>query len=121
MPSSSSFCAMISLSSTENETASPCVPSRSVVSNVWMRMELLGDRRGLLLLRYAFLLLLFQERHHLPEFFAHALDRLLARCLAHGQELVTASLVFLNPLAGELAGLNLGQDLLHLLACLAGD
>src|SRR5438309_1426851 len=34
MPSSSSFRAMASLSSTDSEIPSPCVPSRRVVSNV---------------------------------------------------------------------------------------
>src|SRR3984957_2807163 len=87
-----------------------------------MRMKLLGDRRGLLLLRYAFLLLLLaQERHHLPELFAHPLDWLLVACLPHRKEFVTAGLVLFDPLFGELAGLNLREDLLHLLASLGGD
>src|SRR5579859_2911810 len=34
MPNSSSLAAINNLSSTENETASPCVPSRNVVSKV---------------------------------------------------------------------------------------
>src|SRR5580704_7593117 len=113
---------MISLSSTENETASPCVPSRSVVSNVWMRMELLGYRGGFLLLRYAFLLLfLAQERHHLPEFFAHSLHGLIMASLAQREEFVTAGLVFFDPFARELPGLNLRQDLFHLFARLGGN
>src|SRR5271168_2781092 len=113
---------MISLSSTEIETASPCVPSRSDVSKVWMRMELLGDRGGFLLLRYALLLLfLAQESHHLPEFLANPFDWLIMCRLPHREELMAARLVFADPFLGKLAGLNLGQNLLHFLACLSGD
>src|SRR6516162_58981 len=99
MPSSSSFCAMISLSSTEKETASPCVPSRRVVSNVKIfimhhapecrksgpRLLLRGQRR---VLRYPRFLLLFKERHHLAQFAAHLFDLQVAPGLAHLEKLL---------------------------------
>src|SRR5450432_1199569 len=112
MPSSSSFWAITSLSSIEKETASPCVPSRSVVSKVWMRIRL-ALRSGRFL-RDAGLLSLFQEWHHFAEFTAHLLDLGIARRVAHMQKLVTAGLVLRNPLARELAGLDLRQNLFHL-------
>src|SRR5215469_15261189 len=114
MPSSSSFCAMISLSSTEKETDSPCVPSRRVVSNVKIFIGLRLGRFGYLVLRYACLFFLLQERHHRTQFRAHLLDRLIAGLVAHGQELLAAGLVLFDPLAGEFPRLDLGEDLLHL-------
>src|SRR5271170_5131476 len=79
------------------------------------------DRRSLLLLRYAFLLLfLAQERHHLPEFFADALYGLIVARLAQREKFVAAGLVFFNPFLGELPGLNLRQNLFHFLARLSG-
>src|SRR5579871_2102334 len=115
MPSSSSFCAMMSLSSTEKEMDSPCVPSRRVVSKVEIFISTPNQRNeglaaprssiaapkcsrpsaggrltigrrttscpalfGLLLrggrlrlLRHPRFLLLFQERHHFPQFTAY--------------------------------------------------
>src|SRR5258707_1319330 len=120
MPSSSSFCAMTSLSSTENETDSPCVPSRSVVSKVKIFILLFGGQSRLLL-RHSYFLLLFQEGHHLAKLAANLLDRLLARGIAHGQKLLAAGLVLLNPLPGELTLLDFGQDLAHFGARLLVD
>src|SRR5271166_4733636 len=127
---------MTSLSSTENEMASPCVPSRSVVSNVEIFINTslrvavaseppLPDGRGsvpepLFFRRYGrifrhagFFLLALQEGHHLAEFAAHLFHLLIAPGFAHGQEFLAAGLVLLHPLAGKLAGLDLGEDLLH--------
>src|SRR5262249_32943884 len=73
------------------------------------------------LLRYAYFFLLLEERHHLPQLTADGFDRLITRLFAHGKELVASGLVLLNPLTGELAGLNLLEDLLHLGAGLVGD
>src|ERR1700676_3396350 len=64
--------------------------------------------------RYSYVLLLFQERHHLAELGADLLHLLVLRRFAHGQELVAAALVFGDPSFGEFAGLNLRQNLLHL-------
>src|SRR5579884_184659 len=103
MPSSSSLRAITSLSSTVNETASPCVPSRSVVSNVKIRMCQLSvaSRRwsvgGYRFLRYAGFLLFLQECHHFAQLAADALDRLVARRFAHGQEVLAAGLVLVDP------------------------
>src|SRR5438105_10086250 len=99
MPSSSSFCAMTSLSSTENETDSPCVPSRSVVSKVKIFMASNLGRRNRLphLLRYTYFFLLLEERHHGAQFAADALDELVARFFAHVQKLLTARLVLVDP------------------------
>src|SRR5690242_14171853 len=119
---------MTSLSSTEKETASPCVPSRSVVSKVWIRIcflsqaetcaTLLGDRRRLLFLRDAGFLPFLQECHHLAQLAAHSLDVGIARGFAHRQELVTPGFVLVDPFASELTGLNLAQNLFHLIASL---
>ena len=109
---------MSSLSSTENETDSPWVPSRRVVSKV--KIFIISRRpwpRGgasALFLRYSGFFLLLQERHHLAQFAAHFFDGLIAGSFAHGQELVAAGFVFVDPLAREFAGLDFGQDLLHL-------
>src|ERR1039457_3415303 len=112
---------MISLSSNEKETASPWVPSRRVVSNVKMRM--IVARGWWLVLRGgcrhgvgwdAGFLSLFQKCHHFAELAADALDRLIAGGLAHGEEILAAGFVLPDPFAGELAGLDLGQDLAHL-------
>src|SRR5215831_16298053 len=98
MPSSSSFWAMTSLSSTEKEMDSPWVPSRSVVSKVEIFIISLGrgdaetrrkTRRkpalcslrlpprlcvsasSFLAYGYTDFFLLFEERHHFAELAAH--------------------------------------------------
>src|SRR5580704_2457544 len=120
MPSSSSFWAMAILSSTENETASPCVPSLSVVSKVWMRILFLSGCR-FFFLRHAGFLAFFEERHHLAQLLADGFNRSICSLGAQRIELVAARLVFRDPLAGKLDGLNLGKDLAHFLARLVGD
>ena len=106
---------MISLSSTENETASPCVPSRSVVSNVWMRIyflyvfnEVHGTQECVRYLTAAAscscgtpssFFFLLRNVIICAEFFAHALDWLIVAGLPHREELVTAGLVFVDPFA----------------------
>src|SRR5271154_414757 len=107
---------MTSLSSTENETASPCVPSRRVVSKVWIRIMLLGAGGGLLFFRHTRLFLLFQKWHHLAQLAAYFFYRLILGRAAHRQELVTPGLVLMNPLAREMAGADLSQNLFHLCA-----
>src|SRR5450432_2724657 len=102
----------MSLSSTENETASPCVPSRSVVSKVKIFITDLLDAGGGFL-RYAGLLFLLEERHHFAELPAHLFDRLVGGGFAHGEEFLAARFVFRHPILGELAGLDLFEDFLH--------
>src|SRR5258706_2684037 len=116
MPSSSSFCAMTSLSSTEKETASPWVPSRRVVSKVWIRIMFNSQAKARATLRDAGFLSLFQERHHLAQLGANFFDLRFLGAFAHSQEVVSAALVLINPLFRELAGLNLRQNLFHLVA-----
>src|SRR5205823_2192051 len=113
MPSSSSFCAMISLSSTEKEMDSPCVPSRRVVSKVKIFI--------FLPYRYPDLFLLLEERHHFAQLAAHGLDGLGLRGGAHGEEVLAPGLVLFNPLPGEFARLNLRQNLSHFGARLLVD
>src|SRR5271157_2242460 len=118
MPSSSSFCAMTSLSSTEKETDSPCVPSRSVVSNVKI---FTGHGALCRFRRHASFLLLLQERHHLAQFFPHRFDGLVAGRFAHGQKVLPAGAVLFDPLPRKFAGLDLGEDLPHFGARLLVD
>src|SRR5579863_118881 len=116
MPSSSSFCAMMSLSSTEKETASPCVPSRRVVSKVKIFIKIERGqawRPAALRYGYAYFFFLLEEGHHFAEFAAHFFHGLVLGGGAHGEELVAAGFVFVDPLAGEFAGLDFGQDALH--------
>src|SRR5260370_6079374 len=126
MPSSSSFCAMTSLASTEKETASPWVPSRRVVSKVWIRImlhqiKLKPTQAGMPVLRDSGFLSFFQERHHLAQLGADFFNLGFLGAFAHCQEFVTSALVLVNPLFSELAGLNLRQDLFHLVARLLVD
>src|SRR5260370_26659292 len=126
MPSSSSFCAMTSLASTEKETASPWVPSRRVVSKVWIRImlnqiKIKPTQEGMPVLRDSGFLSFFQERHHLAQLGANFFDLGFLGALTHCQEFVTAVLVLVNPLFRELTGLNLRQNLLHLVARLLID
>src|SRR5262249_49247518 len=108
------------LSSAEKLTASPCVPSRNVVSNVNTRIT--GPWRlapgRLSSRRYARLLFLLQERHHLPQFRADLLDGLILLGFPNRQELLAAGLVLVHPFTSELPRLDLLQDLLHLRASL---
>src|SRR6266851_2897222 len=107
MPSSSSLCAMSTLSSAEKLTASPCVPSRSVVSNVNTRIKNRGQRtegRGqqkLLSGGHSYLLLLFEKRHHAAQLFADFFNGLGLRRLAHGEEILAAGFVLADPSFGE--------------------
>src|SRR5260370_37978507 len=126
MPSSSSLCAMSTLSSAEKLTASPCVPSRSVVSNVNTRITKRGQRTGdsgqkLLACRDTYLLLLFEKRHHTAQLFADFFNGLRLRRLAHGEEILAAGLVFADPSVREFAGLNFAEGVLHLFARLGAD
>src|SRR5512143_351690 len=52
--------------------------------------------------------------HHLAEPPAHLLDGMVGVALAHREEPGAMGLVLQHPLPGELAGLDLGEDLLHL-------
>src|SRR5215831_11642169 len=81
-------------------------------SDAIIRGDLLVYRGGLLF-RHTDLLLSLQERHHGAQFTADFLDGLVSFLLAHGQELVPAGAVLAHPLPGELARLDLAQDLAH--------
>src|ERR1017187_8122312 len=100
MPNSSSFWVMMSLSSTEKEMDSPCVPSRRVVSKVEIFIEftLIKDfeephrskPRGYpgrgsddLRYRYADFLLLLKERHHFAQALADGFDLVVLSGRAH--------------------------------------
>src|SRR5579885_465728 len=112
---------MSSLSSEEKLTASPCVPSLNVVSNVNTRIKTSFGKVGRdssrpPSLRYSRLFLLLQKRHHLPQLRADLFDLLRLRRFPHLQKILAARLVLANPLPGELARLDLAQNLLHLLA-----
>src|SRR6266545_6249548 len=129
---------MTSLSSTVKETDSPWVPSRSVVSNVkifisgiWRQnvaklhhfaafWSLFGSQNRLFF-RHPYFLLFLQESHHFPQLAADLFDGLLARCFPHGQEILAAGLVFLDPLPRKFARLHFLQDLFHFLAGLLID
>src|ERR1019366_3297511 len=107
---------MMSLSSTENEMDSPCVPSRRVVSKVSIFIGALkGQAGGLSYLRYgdANFLFLFEEGHHVAQALADGLDLVGLSGFAHGEELVAAGLVLGDPLPGKFAGLDFGEDLFH--------
>src|ERR1035437_2464002 len=121
---------MTILSSTEKEMDSPCVPSRRVVSKVWIfigihtRKRLAGGsacptRR--LRDRDANFFFLFEERHHVAEALADGFDLVGLGGSAHGEEFVAAGFVLVDPLFGEFAGLDFGEDLLHFGASLSVD
>src|ERR1019366_3629307 len=120
---------MTILSSTEKEMDSPCVPSRRVVSKVWIFIRLhpgsisLPYGRGSVTLRYgyAYFLFLFEERHHVAEALADGFDLVGLGGLAHGKEFVAAGFVLVDPLFGAFAGLDFGEDLLHFGASLSVD
>src|SRR5688572_19980222 len=57
---------------------------------------------------------LFDPRHHRAQAFADLLDLVLGGAAAHRLEARLAGGVFQHPFAGEAAGLDLGQYLLHL-------
>src|ERR1035438_9700305 len=91
MPSSSSFWAMTSLSSTEKETDSPCVPSRRVVSNVkiFMLPPWVGRLRPVNLhYGYAHFLFLLQKRHHFAKLAAHGFNWLVLCRLPHREKIL---------------------------------
>src|ERR1019366_2665478 len=115
---------MMSLSSTENEMDSPCVPSRRVVSKVSIFIGALkGQAGGLSYLRYgdANFLFLFEEGHHVAQALADGLDLVGLSGFAHGEELVATGLVLGDPLPGKFAGLDFGEDLFHFGAGLIVD
>src|SRR5690606_2511827 len=60
-------------------------------------------------------------RHHGPQPLAHFLDRVRIVHAANALEAGRAGTVFLHPLGGELAGLDVIQDPLHLGLGLGGD
>src|ERR1039458_4366913 len=66
-----------------------------------------------LFLRYAGFLFLFEEGHHGAQLAADFFDGLMAGGFAHGEEILAAGLVLVDPFLGELAGLNLREDLAH--------
>src|SRR3954453_1021466 len=51
--------------------------------------------------------------HVRPELLALALDLVVLALLAHAEEVLLPGAVLRDPLAGELAGLDLAQELLH--------
>src|SRR5450759_1512010 len=118
---------MTILSSTEKEMDSPCVPSRRVVSKVWIFIRRShweecphewghGSLKGYATrLRYgdANFFFLFEERHHVAEALADGFDLVGLGGLAHGEEFVAAGFVLGDPLFGEFAGLDFGEDLRH--------
>src|SRR4051794_29718784 len=59
--------------------------------------------------------------HRRPQFLADRLDLMLLLLFAHALEILLAGTVFRNPLLGELAGLDLAEDLLHRLTGGVGD
>src|SRR3972149_5381162 len=59
---------------------------------------------------------LLQPRHHVAQLLAHPLDGMLRVLAAQRQEAGTPGLVLQDPLAGESAGADVGQHLLHGLA-----
>src|SRR5690606_29371943 len=58
--------------------------------------------------------LLVNPAHHPPQFLAHLFDRMLALLTAGRLECRCPGTIFENPVAGEGAVLNLGENLLHL-------
>src|SRR3954449_4386352 len=55
-----------------------------------------------------------EERHHRPQAAADLFDLMIGALLAQGVEVGSTTLALGHPLAGELARLDLLQDLLHL-------
>jgi hypothetical protein len=121
------FCAMLSLSSTEKETDSPCVPSRRVVSNVKIfmcyrrRCYSVGTPASFFFFRNGTPASFFFLRNGIISRSSPRFDGLMAGRFAHGQEVLAAGLVLFDPLLGEFAGLDLGEDLLHFGARLLVD
>src|SRR5689334_25387787 len=66
-------------------------------------------------------LVLGDPGHHGAQLGPDLLDRMLGRTPAHGLEARLTGIAFLHPVAGETAGLDIVQDLLHLLLRLIGD
>src|SRR6266540_4713011 len=94
----------------------PCPPPITKSSEWWARCALptlhrssqasvlgLVDQRALL-----------DPRHHVAEFCADFLDRVLGELGAGGLERSLVDLVLQHPVAGELAALDVGEDALHL-------
>src|SRR5690242_6617452 len=120
MPSSSSLRATASLSSTEKETDSPSVPSRSAVSKWKICISVGLSIRGTAL-RYAGFLALLEEGHHLAKLLADRFQLRGGAGLAQGEEVLASCLVLFDPGARKFAGLDFGEDLLHLGAGLLVD
>src|SRR5262249_28026524 len=66
-------------------------------------------------------LVLGDPGHHAAELGADFLDRVLGAHAAHGLEAGLSRLALGDPVAGEAAGLDVGEDALHLLLGLVGD
>src|SRR5580698_8639143 len=64
---------------------------------------------------------LLDPRHHLAQLGADMLDRVLGELGAGRLERGLVDLVLQHPVPGETAGLDVGQNLLHLGAGLVGD
>src|SRR6266851_2897440 len=71
--------------------------------------------------RYAYFLFLLEERHHVAEALADGFDLVGLGGFAHGEEFVAAGFIFGDPLFGEFAGLDFGEDLFHFGAGLIVD
>src|SRR6478735_4778029 len=56
---------------------------------------------------------LIDPGHHVPEVFPDLLDLMPLAFLAHAVEVLVAGPVLADELAGEVAGLDLAEDLLH--------
>src|SRR5215475_14703596 len=66
-------------------------------------------------------LVLGDPGHHAAQLATDLLDRVLGAHAAHGLEAGLAGLALGDPVAGEAAGLDVGEDALHLLLGLVGD
>ena len=71
--------------------------------------------------RACFFAFLRQPTHHAAQLRAHDFDRMLLLFFAQLVEVRAARFVLGNPLFREVAGLNVGQNLLHRLARLVAD
>src|SRR5271157_3857574 len=69
----------------------------------------------------AYFLFLFEEGHHVAKALADGFELVGLGGLAHGEEVVAAGLVLVDPLFGEFAGLDFAEDLLHFGAGLGVD
>src|SRR6266536_3729439 len=70
---------------------------------------------------FGFLLFRGQPRHHGAQLLSDFFDRVLLLARTQGGEVLAALLVFFNPLFGEAAVLDAGEDFFHCLAGLVAD